>query len=65
MVAAGVGDVVIEDPIVKETRKAREELVEELGGDLDALWEHLQNVQERYRDRIVTGQPKRPILTSS
>jgi hypothetical protein len=54
-----------EDPIVKETRKAREELVEEFGGDLDALWEHLQKVQERYRDRVVTGQAKPPVLTSS
>ncbi|HEX9459507.1 MAG TPA: hypothetical protein VGA84_10210 [Thermoanaerobaculia bacterium] len=37
---------------------AREKLVAEFGGDLDALWEHLQVVQERYRDRVVTGQPK-------
>ena len=50
-----------EDPIVKETRAAREKLVAEFGGDLDALWEHLQVVQERYRDRVVTGQPKTPV----
>jgi hypothetical protein len=50
-----------EDPIVKETRAAREELVAEFGGDLDALWEHLQKVQDRYRDRVVTGQPRPPI----
>jgi hypothetical protein len=49
-----------EDPIVKETRVAREKLVEEFGGDLNALWEHLQVVQEQYRDRVVTGQPKAP-----
>ena len=42
-----------EDPIVKETRAAREQLVEEFGGDLDALWEHLQKTQERYRDRHI------------
>ena len=47
-----------EDPIVKETRAAREELVAEFGGDLDALWRHLQKVQEEFRDRIVTGKPK-------
>jgi hypothetical protein len=47
-----------EDPIVKETRDARAELVDEFGGDLNALWEHLQKTQERYRERVVTGQPK-------
>jgi hypothetical protein len=50
-----------EDPIVEETRAAREELVAEFGGDLNALWQHLQKVQEQYRDRVVTGQPKPPI----
>lgn len=50
-----------DDPIVKETRAAREKLVAEFGGDLDALWEHLQVVQEQYRDRVVTGQPKTPV----
>jgi hypothetical protein len=49
-----------EDPIVKETRAAREKLVDEFGGDLNALWEHLQKVQEQYRDRVVTLPPKRP-----
>ena len=47
-----------EDPILKETRAAREELVAEFGGDLDALWQHLQKVQDQYRDRVVTGTPK-------
>jgi RNAse (barnase) inhibitor barstar len=50
-----------EDPIVKETRAAREELVQEFGEDLDALWEHLQEVQKQYQDRVVTGQPKLPV----
>jgi DNA polymerase III delta subunit len=49
-----------EDPIVKETREAREKLVARFGGDLNALWEHLQKVQEQYRDRVVTLPPKRP-----
>jgi hypothetical protein len=53
-----------EDPIVKETRAAREELVAEFGGDLDALWQHLQKVQDKYRDRVVTGIPK-PVDRSS
>ncbi len=52
-----------EDPIVKETRAAREELVAQFGGDLNALWEHLQKTQEHYRDRVFTGQPKSPAAT--
>ena len=50
-----------EDPIVKETRAAREKLVQEFGEDLDALWEHLQEVQKQYQDRVVAGQPKAPV----
>jgi RNAse (barnase) inhibitor barstar len=50
-----------EDPIVNETRAARKELVQEFGDDLDALWDHLQEVQKRYQDRVVTGEPKTPI----
>jgi hypothetical protein len=49
-----------EDPIVKETRVARENLVAEFGNDLNALWKHLQSVQAQYQDRVVTGQPKPP-----
>jgi DNA polymerase III delta subunit len=49
-----------DDPIVKETREAREKLVARFGSDLNALWEHLQKVQEQYRDRVVTLPPKRP-----
>jgi hypothetical protein len=53
--------VMWEDPIVKETRVVREKLVEEFGGDLNALWKHLQVAQEQYRDRVVAGQPKAPV----
>src|SRR5258708_1882369 len=47
-----------EGPIVKETRGACENLVAESGGDVDALGDHLEVVQERYGDRVVTGRPK-------
>lgn len=47
-----------EDPIVKETRELREEMVAEFDGDLYALWQRLQKVQREYRDRVVTGKPK-------
>jgi hypothetical protein len=53
-----------EDPIVKETRVAREKLVAEFGNDLNALWEHLQLVQAQYQDRVVTGQPKPPVVVN-
>jgi hypothetical protein len=52
-----------EDPVVKETREARDRLVAEFDGDLDKLWEHLQVVQEKYRDRVVQGTPKPPAVT--
>jgi hypothetical protein len=47
-----------EDPIVKETRELREEMVAEFDGDLHALWQHLQKVQEQFQDRVVSGPPK-------
>jgi len=52
-----------QDPIVEETRAAREKLVQEFGEDLDALWEHLQHVQKQYQDRVVAGRPKTPANT--
>ena len=51
-----------EDPIVTETRTARQKLVDEFGGDLDSLWTHLQETQKKYQDRVVTGQPKTPVV---
>jgi len=50
-----------EDPIVAETRAARERLVDQFGGDLDALWQHIQQVQKEFGDRVVRRPPKRPI----
>jgi hypothetical protein len=51
-----------DDPIVKQTRAVREKLVADFGGDLNALWKHLQSVQAQYQDRVVTGQRKPPVL---
>jgi hypothetical protein len=51
-----------EDPIVAETRAARERLVDRFNGDLDALWEHVQEVQKDLGDRIVRREPKRPTI---
>lgn len=51
-----------EDPIVAETRAARERLVERFNGDLDALWHHIQEVEKSLKQRVVRRQPKRPEL---
>jgi hypothetical protein len=39
------------DPIVDEIHRVREELVEEAGGDLQALGEWLMKVQERQGEK--------------
>jgi len=49
-----------DDPIVDETRAARERLVAKFGGDLDALWRHIHEVEQTLEDRIVRREPKRP-----
>ena len=49
-----------DDPIVAETRKARERLVERFNGDLDALWRHIREVEKSLKTRVVRRQPKRP-----
>ena len=42
-----------EDPIVAETRAARERLVDRFDGDLEKLWRHIQDVQKELGGRIV------------
>ena len=49
-----------DDPIVAETRAARERLVDRFGGDLDALWQHIHEVEQTLTDRIVRRDPKPP-----
>jgi hypothetical protein len=49
-----------DDPIVAETREARERLVEKFNGDLDALWRHIREVEKSLKNRVVRRQPKRP-----
>ena len=49
-----------EDPIVKETRAAREELFARFNHDLAALCEHLRKKQREHRGRVVTRKPRRP-----
>lgn len=49
-----------EDPIVAETRAARERLVQRFDGDLDALWRHLKEAEKSLGANIVRREPKRP-----
>ncbi|HEX3584207.1 MAG TPA: hypothetical protein VH087_20755 [Thermoanaerobaculia bacterium] len=49
-----------EDPIVKETRSAREKLLERFNYDLEALCEYLQQQEARSEKKAVTLKPRRP-----
>ena len=49
-----------EDPIVKETRAAREELFARFNHDLAALCEYLREKQREHSDRVITLEPRRP-----
>ncbi len=49
-----------EDPIVKETRAAREELFARFDHDLAALCAYLREKQREHSDRVVTLEPRRP-----
>jgi len=50
------------DPIFDEIHKIRENLLEQYGG-LDGYFELLKEVQEELKDRVVTREPRRPIVT--
>jgi acyl-coenzyme A synthetase/AMP-(fatty) acid ligase len=49
-----------EDPIVKETRAAREDLFARFNHDLAALCAHLREKEREHGDRVVTLEPRRP-----
>lgn len=48
-----------EDPIVKETRAAREELLARFNYDLDELCAYLQKIEETSEKKAVTLEPRR------
>jgi hypothetical protein len=48
------------DPILDETRAARERLVARFDDDLDALCQHLREVERKFEGRIVHRTPKKP-----
>ena len=52
-----------DDPVVKETRAAREELLERFHYDLDALCAYLQEIEAQSEKKSVTLAP-RPVTKS-
>jgi hypothetical protein len=50
----------IEDPIVEELHKIREEMLAEHGG-LEGLVKHLQEMQAETPQRVVRLEPKPPV----
>ena len=53
----------INDPIVDEIHKIREELLTEYGG-LDGYMRHLEELRHEFKDRIVRREPRKPEVTS-
>lgn len=43
-----------DSPIVEEVRRRRAEISREFGDDLDRYGEHIRELQEQYRDRLVS-----------
>lgn len=54
-----------EDPIVKETRAAREELFARFNHDLAALCRFLREKEREHADRIVTLPPRTPEVVTT
>jgi hypothetical protein len=50
----------VEDPIVEELHKIREEMLAEHGG-LEGLVKHLREIQAEMPERVVKLEPKPPI----
>jgi len=49
-----------EDPIVKETRAAREDLFARFDNNLAALCKYLRERESLHQERVVTLQPRTP-----
>ena len=52
----------MEDPIVDETREARRQLDAEFGGDLEALYAYLLEIERQNADKVVSLPPKSPVV---
>ena len=54
-----------EDPIVAEMRALREELMNEVGNDLDGLFTYLKKREALHPERLVSFSPRRISPTST
>ena len=43
-----------DSPIVEEVRQRRHQISERFGHDLQAYYRHLKELEEKYRDRVVS-----------
>lgn len=50
----------MKDPIVEETREARQQLDTEFGGDLEALFVYFRELECQNAERVVKLAPKPP-----
>ena len=50
------------DPIVQEVHETRARLLEKYGG-ADGYAEHLRQLEAELADRVVTREPRRPVVT--
>lgn len=57
--------MVWEDPIVAETRALRQQLMDEVGNDLDALIEFLKTRELEHPERLVSLPPRTPIMAGA
>ncbi len=46
------------DPIIDEVRKIRHKIEAECNNDAQKYFEHVQEIQEEYRQRLVRREPK-------
>lgn len=53
-----------QDPIIKEIRTIRHEIEAECQNDSQIYYEHLQKIQKKYSERLVSRKPK-PALESA
>lgn len=53
------------DPIVAETRKAREEHAAKFNYDLQAIYRDLKQREQRNKSKVVSLSPKRPAGTGT
>lgn len=57
--------MVWEDPIVAETRALRQQLMDEVGNDLDALVDFLKERELEHPERLVSLPPRKPAIAGA